>query len=450
MRTRSLNTDTPVSASIVITTTGYPPVTNNYSLGSPDCSAALFEDVITDKFALRRRQGEIIMNPMRSIQSQLRSYGGPINYSKETYRVDNGAFVGRVQAVSTNVNARLRGVRKLMANMNSGELSAELSLFDYSSLALIEQIVLADALSKATSSDALALVTAAEFGKTCDYFFDSGKKVLAWVNRLSSITSIERNVLNDLFKRMGQLSSNSGRKRLLKSVPGLVRSLASEWLGYRYGLMATYYDVMSWCDAINKKPKRARFIARRHSNYTNSGTITNSWTDDWTRRYQITKRSRQTMTTAGVLVDVKALEALDRFGSTRILETMWDLTTLSFVFDWFSDIGTRLSAYEGLMRIKPLGTWVSHDSLLSWNFQYWTDWRTPRVAGDYRYEGNGTDDGNVIEQVRYRERKANPKLSAIPQFEVNLNWQRMLDGAALFASASKGLRKKMGSYLFTL
>lgn len=443
MRIRSSNTDVGINASIVLTTNGVP-TTNYYVLGSPSAEARWMEDQVNPGFSRRRASGEVIMSPVTSFESTIRAEGGPINYMKQRFNNDTNALEATFTAASNNINARLRGPRVMLANMSGTDRAAELSLFGMSGIPGLESIVLAEALERATSSEALALVTAAEAGKTIDLFHRMAVTAFSLSQAVNRLSRNEWEQMDKLLNMWGRrFMTPSGRRRLLRQVPTGIRKLASAWLGFRYGLMATYYDVQSWISASSGRRRRAKFTSKRTSEYSSANTVVTNWDDEWSTRRSLVTRTRSSVVSAGVLFEPKALEALDDFGSTRILTTAWELIPMSFVFDWFADLGTRLSAYEGLTRVSPLGTYVSQDHLLTWSFKYWQTWKTPNVVSGKRYTGSGTDDGSVVEECRYRVRKANPQLSLVPRVDININWKRMLDGAALFANGAQSLRYRI-------
>lgn len=63
---------------------------------------------------------------------------------------------------------------------------------------------------------------------------------------------------------------------------------------------------------------------------------------------------------AGVLATPRTMGFKDDFGLTKIPSTIWDLTRLSFVADWFFNTSSWLAAWTPDTYWSVLGSWATH------------------------------------------------------------------------------------------
>lgn len=168
--------------------------------------------------------------------------------------------------------------------------------------------------------------------------------------------------LADLFKTFLELTTALRRKDIKKIIKigkklKTVDGAGDLWLSYRYALRPLISDVLAALNALQAElEKGMRFTARGKYSCTegpSSSTIDlpfeNSWSgidgSFWrlscTRNWQSTRSYR-----AGVLVEVdRSIDtAMAIWGLDNPLEAIWELTSLSFIWDWFFNIGSVLNA----------------------------------------------------------------------------------------------------------
>ena len=462
-RTRSISTDVSATSDIQtkngVVASQPPPnwvtVADNAEMKQQSASAKLMIDEVSPSFHRRRSAGEIIMNPCESWSSDISRYG-VLSYEGRKILTSSGQLVDytAARAINGTYTSHRRYNRVMIPDMGAVARLAELDAFGVNdpSLVNIEQLLLAEATEKASSPETLALVTAAELDKTVQLMTACGKSV----NRMCSILEslpVTRALkapgptlrdLNAALRKIGRLKKKHLIKQFLLTLDKGLRDIATLWLGYRYGVMATIYDLESWIDAANVGPRRSRFTASRTSEYkpTPITTSTSEWILSSVLGPMTTSlsRVRRTTTTAGVLVSTSALSSAEVHGINRVASSIWELTPFSFVLDWIVDIGTRLAAIEGALSVRPIGSWVTHEHNLL--FQYTYQWHTTSgVQGPYTWQGSGADVGSVTENCTYIKRVPNPKLYAMPQVNVKLNWKRLTDSAALLSVLTTRFRQ---------
>ncbi len=446
MRVREYSSDTLITTELrnANLLTGSDAAYVSLNIGCEESESQKTTDVVTPRFKIRQKQGEVIVNPYTSMRSKLTCRSAPMWYILSEYRLSTGEPLirGKIYVSNGRWSSRQRAPRTPMALMDSTSLAAELSLYDMAGVAAKGQTALAQALDNSSGTEALALVSLAELDKTVDLFRSGIGLVNQSVNLLESIPSSTRKRLNTVLAAVGRIKTSRGRRQFLNTVTGSLRGLASAWLGYRYGIMATYYDINSWIAAGSQTNKRARFVSGTFDQFENIGTPFVSFSSNYVATTERVIRRRRSQIRAGVLIDAKALTTADRFGVTRLLSTAWELIPFSFVVDWFADVGTRLSAWEGGLSVRPLGSWISIEHNMHYVHSYTNEWlQTDNIGADRRYVGEGNDDGITEELCVMRERIANPKLGVLPQVNVKLNWKRLADSAALATVLSSKLKK---------
>lgn len=448
-RTRSITTETTKTATIQISTnTTGSAIWSDYAypnMGPPEAAAKCMVDEITSSFKVRQARGEVIMNPCESWSSDVRRYGA-YGYDVRRIRKSDGVVDSRFAArcIGGNYTTQFRYPRTMIPDMDPVSRGVEVRAFglEPGSMTDIEQGVLAEALDKATGPETLALVTAAELNKTVALMSSAVKSANAMAILLESLGSKTRE-LNQVLRRLAKLRKKALMKQFLMTLDKRMGGAASAWLVYRYGIMATVYDLESWVDASRLDARRTRVVASRMSEWSNvpDMTVIHNWmgNEAYGRFEHRVERRRRTVTRAGVLISTEALTNADRFGINRVASTAWELGPLSFVLDWLVDTGTRISAMEGNLLVRPLGSWITHEHQLQWSHPYrW--YPSSGSDADYNYVAYGQDAGVSTEVCQYRVRIPNPRLSPFPAVKVNLNWKRLLDSVSLLAVLTKRIR----------
>lgn len=409
-------------------------------------------DEITPSFITRRRKGDIIMNPCESWRSEV-TRNGSLDYSLASRNATSGALLG---ATATRYDGRstsqIRYPYTPMAAGSSVDRVAFREAFGLTSSKMqsLEQLALARVLERATSPKVMGLVTLAELDKTVDLIKSCAKSVNAGATLLESLGPKRLRELNTALSRIGRLGTKGKIKLFLRSLDSGLSNLCRKWLGYRYGVMATVYDVESWIEASSSKGRRHRVtspVTDQFDSDTGEVVAYANWhsTLYWPNTGPFitrTIRRRRSVVRAGVILSSEAEGMADTLGLNRVASSAWELVPFSFVLDWLCDVGTRLAAHEGSFLMRPLGTWVTHEHYLSFSHSY--EWRpNSHTTGGVTYSASGSDRGTVVDSTLYRVRVANPPLSFVPQLDVNLNWKRITDSVALLKVGSSRLSAQL-------
>lgn len=294
----------------------------------------------------------------------------------------------------------------------------------------IQQLLIADCLAKAASSDALLLVSLKEFGKT--------------VQTVESYLTKQEKFIHFCCQARDYVASVRKRpKRLKRDAIRLTGALASEWLEYRYGLMQLYYDFKSFSSAAGRvgSSSRRRFISMR--SFTSSGGFSLPLVNTYDTVSHSGRRTRKDTFTAGCLVQpsTDVVTAGDTLGVDRILTSAWELVPFSFVLDWFVDTSNRIAAFEGRYDQKVLAKWFTHRIEAVGTIQRSVTGREWETADHLqRFVGEYNSTYSATERLMQVSRVADPSLSPLPQLAVRLNWKKFSDLAALFSGCAKRIR----------
>lgn len=262
-----------------------------------------------------------------------------------------------------------------------------------------------EALAKANSGTYDLLTEIAELPSTLDYL---GGKVKASVSLIREYEKKE--------KALKRLLSNKNRKIAEKAA----KSLASLWLQFRYAIMPLVYSIEDIKKTLEAYQRIfAKFTTKDVEDLiidvpgwkTNGGPTS-------TKRCFI-KRSFDPKTLVDQLLGVLKVNPFS---------TAWELVTLSFVVDWFFNIGNVISAFTAEPDYTSQGSCFSR-----------------KIDGGTRYTLKGYSGSVSANYTVYHRVVIEPRDWISLQFKPEMDWKRWLDAISLGLSptlkALKGLRK---------
>ena len=229
-----------------------------------------------------------------------------------------------------------------------------------------------------------------------------------------------------LVKRFGKLKRKVVHRAwaLMKRSKGLniVDAMTTAWLEYRYAWMPIVYSLKDIQEALSTIERgsvkgRARSVVDLSDSKTTVHLV-----DDGRASHSATTTITGQVTVRGYAIGTFSTGG-GRFGFDPLL-TAWELVTLSFVVDWFIDIGSWLQTYspfaEGGLTNTGYSLKYEFERSYSGNISY----SGALINGKY-VTGGGTS-GTYIEKIeRYVRVPASPPF--FPSFKPDLNWKRGLD-----------------------
>lgn len=416
--------------------------------------ATMYEmtDTVTSQFRRRRNHGEVIMNPLFSERVSLNMI--PAEYKFQwvdmapgkppSYRYNERSTQQWMpdDATTYAFNKRTRDQRTQMLTLTD-------PVMPYSD----DELVLRAA-GKLASKDNLTLVTLAELGKTLGSLKDAVRvlsRLREWAHsvplerlrKVRKLSRIQKVCGADGLSRLDLGLDEGARFALLSITELMMKDAPKLWLEYRYGLLPTYYDVRGYVkSAQTLGRRRERFVASMVGTRTsNPSSYDQVIKVDYLPAVYLTidrthVRTRRKVVGFLVTAKPKGLAELHDLGIDRLASTLWELTPLSFVADWFVNVSDVLKAHEGLFTQEVLGSWMTTEDRVVQSWQQ----RGQGMTGE-NYRTDYSFDLGCIEQYDRRVRTVSPKIPVLPEVKVNLNIQRVMDLGALALGFGKGLSR---------
>lgn len=172
--------------------------------------------------------------------------------------------------------------------------------------------------------------------------------------------------VRDVFKGVVGVCIEIKRRRWTKLKKLVTKTdIADLRMLYRYGLRPLAYDLQNYTDVITRlqeavpkrfTPKAKESIMKAYDN----GPVWLLAKPIWFGQYDIEVLYRAELfgtARAGVLYDVVEGGLEHLLGVYDIPQAIWELTTLSFVLDWFSNVGLCISALSPKTNLRELTAW---------------------------------------------------------------------------------------------
>lgn len=303
------------------------------------------EDNPTVDFRRRRNNGEIIFNPMKSTRYKLQAEADTI----KVRRLSDGR-VYEHQGATPIVRgfATHDAIEALAADMRTRAATA--------ARARVASPDVAGIVSYLERAETLALL--AEPFRLLTYRTEPLRRLI--VREMDADARKRRRAISTLEKAVRR---DGSQKRFRQGPPPRIVSLIADWwMKYRFGILPLMSDVEGVLEALSKPSGRMRETARalEQDSRTFSGShhgFNATWGNSETRSHQ---EVWDVEVRAGVLYDFESTLS-SRLGLTpgAALGSIYDAITLSFVADWFLNVGNVLDAITADLRGDILSQWVT-------------------------------------------------------------------------------------------
>jgi len=229
---------------------------------------------------------------------------------------------------------------------------------------------------------------------------------------------------------------NSSRKSLFD----FLDASSGTWLEFRYGLLPLAADIDAIREEFSMKAIEKVATLRRKRGQVEKPAKWNSWppvdsgAGSFSWKYEAKETfDRKVITTLYYQIDANfnQLVLLQKYGlsPSQLPSTLYELVTLSFVLDWFTNVGSWISALTPNPSIKYMGGCVSDKTIIT---------REVKLSNAiYCNMGNRNFGTPIITGTSsvtrtHLSRSVNPKLPALPSFNPDVtSYKHAVDAVAL-------------------
>lgn len=366
----------------------------------------VMNDRVVPGFKTKSAQGEIIINPMDSLQQAY----GVSGTSTSTY---TGPIVsGNYRTVTHNSAPWERGYT------GSGLPSIEAKVLQFPSIAQLETEAITKAYAAMNDFDMLSLVSMVEAEKT-----------LKLVPELFMGTL---QVLADYQKYLRALKGGK-LKQARKAWGKTYHDAASLWLALRYGLTPFLFELEGLTKALRRKapPERKTFRAQVEYTTSSSTNRTSLQCFPWFSCNVTDVYNLKQVIRVAVVADFQPIQPGGNslpeqlgFSWRAVPISIWEALPLSFVADWIVNIGDFVSA------LSPNPNWAVRGASLS-SRQLASVSRSLVSVNQLHTAWYTTASGSETCSAEKRLRRPTSHSEIGTAVHVNMNLKRILDSVAL-------------------
>lgn len=352
----------------------------------------VMEDVVVPYFKKRSAKGEVFCNPMTRTD-EYRSLIPADGYLTDGNQYwDGPLFLSQVSPLS----------------------------FDYADdLDRLKNLAVTQAFARLTSAEASILVTLGELKETKEL-------LLSCFTRLGKLYKFCRTYKANLERIVKKLSWKYKDLKGSDLRNMAILELTDKWLEYRYAwrpFIAECKQLHEVFTKVRETPERQTARSKRFC-YSDAADDKPYIANYYEAMSYTRKSSIQVFASAGVLGELRFMAWPDTFGLTKLPSALFDLTTLSFTVGWFFNVAEVIAAWTPDTNWRPRASWVTVETLLSQSVQLDSYEHFHGVTGNF---------GGQSEQyvTHIYQRIPHPHRTVIPQFRLNLDFAKILDGIAL-------------------
>lgn len=275
-------------------------------------------DYVVSRFNKRRAAGEVFFHNMSREEVTISTVGGPYQYRATT---NCGATSNKASWRSTGAPHVLGMLPLQAANGNGHKLPVISSSLSDSEILRVQRLVSTEVLSKRGTADSDLWESLAEYRRTIEMLNDPLRRLKDLTSRL--VTSTERSSLSRQ----------------------LVREVSSGYLMKRYGIEPLMRDIKNILSSLEKLGGHRRKTTRAQEQLFAESVITGTtsdgfWNPTWSNQI------RETCTVRAMSLDEGYVSLANNLGLTfkGLAMLPLQLTSYSFVADWFTNLGSYVQA----------------------------------------------------------------------------------------------------------
>lgn len=228
---------------------------------------------------------------------------------------------------------------------------------------------------------------------------------------------------------------NSTAKQRKDYAKGLlsVKEAQSMTLALLYGLLPLQDSVEQWQKGLLRHKKTGRNTSRGYNRFSDRSQYRYNLGDsNWNWFVDVDERI-ETNIRAGVLYDVDLPEypIFTHLDIKNFVSTAYALSRLSFVWDWFINVGNTLAAWSPAMGTRELSAWVTVEEKFSMTSRNsWLSILEPWELSN-THSFNGTATQSITRKSRYPVDRSD--LDIIPNINLQLDLDKIFALILLFA-----------------
>lgn len=380
----------------------------------PTGDRRVMADYVVPRFHARSKAGEKFFNNMYSEKVTVTSVGAPFSIISVANSCNSP--VRKAQYWSTG-NASHIFIPKAAPDSRGNSLPLLSSALSDPEILRLRKEISTEVWAKRGMSDTDIWEAIAEYRQTL------------------SLLSGHLEKLKSLSKRVADSASRSQTGR------GLFKEVSDGYLMYRYGISPTLRDIQNLLNSLTKgtghkqRTVRASGQISAHKTITGSvvsGVLTGAWVN----------QVADAVTVRAMSLDEVDISFANNLGfSTRgMLLLPWQLTTYSFVADWFANIGSFIASTLPAPGFKQLGHALVMDRVIGNG--YTVTVQSNNAGYTLLTAPNGTN--SIVHQSKQRTGLEPAAVVVKSDFRFD-DFTRVTDAVTLLASRFGGLSKTMGS-----
>lgn len=367
------------------------------------------EDVSTPDYQMRIWKGEIINSPYLKEK---------ISLSGKTPTF-HGKFIPKVYPNRYYMIARYWTVRDELFSLGPvlkrTSIQREQFFSQYNSE---RDVAIAKAFANMDVSEINALASLGELPETLKWLGSLYKRALAVLILFKS-----RKARLDVIRKLGQVSGKD-----------FATSSANLWMELRYAIRPLIFEMDALVAALEKKAISPRQTARGTHKVIVSDVVSDRSSDPSSPQTFATTqgtKKRESTYRAGVMYSFTSLDSDFKyvFGLDKPVEAMLELTRLSFVLEWFFNIGDVLAAHTTESYLTSLASWCTEIHHFETNLDIVNLVHNPDSA--HIRDSYTNTDGWLRKTHSVSRRITSISPPVFPSFRLKLDWKKIVDLAII-------------------
>lgn len=387
------------------------------------------EDVVTPRFKTLSSRGGIINSPMKRVTIKETSSIPVIDHTYVFDRWENCSPTGRYLEYGGTSIGEATVLNLLGVGTPLALPFCEDPITPAEKASFTEQAITA-AWSEVDLSDHELLQSIGEARESYDLLVGAFRNLL----RLASISDDPVRFAKWVRKKKNAIKNSKNLDR------DIIDQVSDLWMLLRYGLRPLAQEVISILNAWNGSIKRGRktFRGSKMLVKTADEVLTNKLISGDSGCQIVSNCTQIFNVRSGVLTDVELTNPLLVWGIQNPVSSAYALARLSFVLDWFVNVGKLVRSWEPKVGFRVLSSWVVTE-LITTHIVYGRNPFSDVINSGDHYPNFRVVDNHYhyltvprfTKVTTEKERLPNPPRPVRPHISVNLNLAKVFDLACI-------------------